>query len=64
MVNLLSVSQNRELRRISGYKRKEAIGGGWRQLNNDELHNLFSSPDIIRRVRWARHIAYMEEKLI
>jgi hypothetical protein len=41
--------------------------GGWRKLHNDQLHNLYSSPSIIRmvrsrRVRRARHVAHMEEK--
>jgi hypothetical protein len=38
--------------------------GGWRKLHNEELHNLYSSPSIIkmiksRRVRWAGHLARM-----
>jgi hypothetical protein len=49
------------LKRIFGPKR------GWRKLNNEELHNLYSSPSIIRiiksrRMRWARHVARMGEK--
>jgi hypothetical protein len=41
--------------------------GGWRNLYNEELHNLYSSPNIIRminlrRMRWERHIARMVEK--
>jgi hypothetical protein len=41
--------------------------GGWRKLHNEELHNLYSLPNIIkmiksRRMRWARHVARMEEK--
>jgi hypothetical protein len=39
----------------------------WRKLHNEELHNLYSSPSIIRiiksrRLRWARYVARMEEK--
>jgi hypothetical protein len=54
------------LRRIFGPKRDE-VTGVWRKLHNDELHNLYSSPDIIRmiksrRMRWAGHIARMREK--
>jgi hypothetical protein len=54
----LRVFENRVLRRISGPKRKEA--GSWRKLHNDELHNLYSSPNIItviksRRMRLAGH---------
>jgi hypothetical protein len=40
---------------------------GWRKLHNEELHNLYSSPSIIRmiksrRMRWAGHVALMGEK--
>jgi hypothetical protein len=54
------------LRRIFGPKRDE-VTGGWRKLHNEELHNLYSSPSIIRmiksrRIRWAGHIARMWEK--
>jgi hypothetical protein len=43
------------------------VTGGWRKLHNEELHNLYSSPSIIRmiksrRMRWARHVARMEKK--
>jgi hypothetical protein len=60
------VFENRVLSRISGPKRDEIIGG-WRKLHNGELHNLYCSPSIIRmmksrRVRWAGHVARMEEK--
>jgi hypothetical protein len=52
------------LRKIFGPKREE--DGSWRKLNNDELHNLHSSPSIVRviksrRVRWAGHVARMGE---
>jgi hypothetical protein len=43
----LRVFQNRVLRRIFGPKRDE-VTGEWRELHNGELHNLYSSPDIIR----------------
>jgi hypothetical protein len=51
------------LRRIFGPKRDE-VAGGWRQLHNEELRNLYSSPSIIRmmkskRMRWAGHVARM-----
>jgi hypothetical protein len=54
------------LRRIFGPKKDEVIGG-WRKLHNEELHNLYSSPSIIRMaksrmMRWARHVACMGEK--
>jgi hypothetical protein len=42
----LRVFENRELRRIFGPKRDE-VTGGWRQLNNEELCDLYSSPNII-----------------
>jgi hypothetical protein len=49
------------LRRIFGPKRDE-ITGGWRKLHNEELHDLYSSPGIIRiikskRMRWVGHVA-------
>jgi hypothetical protein len=57
------VFENNVLRRIFGPKRDE-VTGGWRKLHNEELHNLYSSPSIIRmtklrRMRWAGHIARM-----
>jgi hypothetical protein len=57
------VFENRVLRRIFGSKRDEETGG-WRKLHNDELHNLYSSPSIIRiikskRMKWAGHVARM-----
>ena len=60
----LRVFENRILRRIFGPKRDE--NGEWRRLHNEELHNLYRSPNIIRviksrRLRWAGHVARMEE---
>jgi hypothetical protein len=43
----LRVFENRVLRRIFGKKRDE-VTGGWRKLHNEELHNLYSFPSIIR----------------
>jgi hypothetical protein len=43
----LRVFENRVLRRIFGPKGDEVIGG-WRKLHNEELHNLYGSPDMIR----------------
>jgi hypothetical protein len=43
----LRVFENRVLRRIFGPKKYE-VTGEWRKLYNEELHNLYSSPDIIR----------------
>jgi hypothetical protein len=56
---LRRVFENRALR-IFGPKREE--GGSWRKLHNDELHSLYSSPNIVRviksrRMRWAGHVA-------
>jgi hypothetical protein len=60
----LRVFENRVLRRIFGPKREE--DGSWRKLNNDELHSLYSLPNIARviksrRMRWAGHVARMGE---
>jgi hypothetical protein len=46
----LRVFENRVLRRISGPKRNEVIGD-WRKLHNEELHNLYSSPGIVRMIK-------------
>jgi hypothetical protein len=59
------VFENRVLRRIFGPKRDE-MTGCWRKLHNQVLHNLNSSPSIIRmiesmRMRWARYVARMGE---
>jgi hypothetical protein len=57
---------HRLLRRIFGLKRDE-VTGEWRKFHNEELHNLYSSPGIIRqvksrRMRWAGHVAHMGEE--
>jgi hypothetical protein len=57
--------ENRVLRRISGPKREE-VRVEWRKLNNEKLHNLYSSRNIIRqtksrRMRWVEHVARMGE---
>jgi hypothetical protein len=54
---------NRLLRRIFGLKRNEATGE-WRKLHNEELNDLYSSPNIVRaiksrRVRWAGRVGCM-----
>jgi hypothetical protein len=54
------------VRRRSGPKRNE-VTGEWRKLHSEELHNLYSFPDIIRqiklrRMRWAGHAARMGEE--
>jgi hypothetical protein len=58
----MGVFENRVLRKIFGPKREE--DGSWRKLHNNELHNLYSSPIIVRviisrRMRWAGHVARM-----
>jgi hypothetical protein len=60
------VFENRVLRGIFGPKWDE-VTGEWRRLHTGELHNLYASPDIItqiksRRMRWAGHVARMEEE--
>jgi hypothetical protein len=62
----LRVFENRVPRRIFGPKRDE-VRGQWSKLHNGELHNLYSSPNIIwqmksRRRRWAGHVAHMREE--
>jgi hypothetical protein len=57
----LRVFENRVLRRIFGPKREEVVVD-WRRLHNEELHNLYASPNCImviksRRIRWTRHVA-------
>jgi hypothetical protein len=54
------------LRRIFGPKR-DGVTREWRKLHNEELHNLYTSPSIIRiiksrRMRWAVHVARMRQK--
>jgi hypothetical protein len=58
--------ENRVLKKIFRPKREE--DGSWRKLHNDELHDLYSSPNIFRvtksrRMRWAGRMARMEEEL-
>jgi hypothetical protein len=61
----LRVFENRVVRRIFGPTRDE-VTGKWSTLHNGELHNLYSSPDIIRQIKsrrmsWAGHVARMGE---
>jgi len=47
--------------------RRDEVTGEWRRLHNEELNNLYSSPNIVRaiksrRMRWAGHVARMGEK--
>jgi hypothetical protein len=57
------VFENRVLGRIYG-TRTDEVSGGWRKLNNEELHNLYSSNIVIRmiksrEIRWAGHVPRM-----
>jgi hypothetical protein len=58
----LKLFENRVLKRIFGPKREE-VTGERSKLNNEELNDLYSTPNIVRainsRVRWARHVADM-----
>jgi hypothetical protein len=59
----LRVFENRVLRIIFGPYRDEVMEQ-WRKLQNGELHNLYSSPDIIsqiksRKMRWTGHVSHM-----
>jgi hypothetical protein len=63
---ILEVFENRVLRGISGLKRDEVVGG-WRKLHNEEFHNLYTSPSIIRiiksrRMKWVGYVPGMEER--
>jgi hypothetical protein len=62
----LRVFENRVLKRLFGAKRDE-VTGECRKLRNEELHDLYSSPSIIRKInprrtRWAGHVARMDEQ--
>ena len=57
--------ENKVLRRIFGPRRDE-VTGDWRRMHNEELNDLYSSPNIVlviksRRMRWAGHVARVDE---
>jgi hypothetical protein len=62
----LRVFEDRVLRRIFGLKREE-MTGEWRKLHNEELNDLYCSPNIVRvikwrRMRWVGNVAYTAER--
>jgi len=62
----LRVFENMVLRRIFG-PRRDKVTGEWRRLHNEELNDLYSSPNIVQviksgRMRWAGHVARMGEE--
>jgi hypothetical protein len=61
----LRLFEKRGLRGIFGSKRDE-VTGEWRKLHNEELNDLYCSPNIVRviksRIRWAEHVARVGER--
>jgi len=62
----LRVFENKVLSRIFGPRRDE-VTGEWRRLHNEELNDLYCSPNIVRvikwrRMRWTAHVARMGEE--
>jgi hypothetical protein len=60
------VFENRFIRRIFGSER-DGVTGEWRKLHNEEVHNLYSSPYIIRETKsrgakWTGHVARMGDE--
>ena len=65
-ISIARVFENLVLRRIFGPRRDE-VTGEWRRLHNEELNDLYCSPNIVRviklrRMRWAGHVAHMGEE--
>jgi hypothetical protein len=63
----LRVFENMVLRRIFGPRRDE-VTGEWRRMHNEELNDLYSSPNIVRvikskRMRWTGHVARIDEEM-
>jgi hypothetical protein len=66
-----NVGQNQEIkianRSFENVSQRDEVTGEWRKFHNKELHDLYSSPSIIRiiksqRMRWVGHVARMGEK--
>ena len=62
----LKLFENRVLRKVFGHKRDE-VTGEWRKLHNEELNDLYCSPNIIRkiksrRMRWTGHVRRASRK--
>jgi hypothetical protein len=63
----LRMFENRVLERKNIIPKRDEVTGEWRKIHNEELHDLYSSPSIIRtiksrRMRWAGHVARTAEK--
>jgi hypothetical protein len=61
----MNVFENRMLRRMFGHKGEEVVGG-WIRLHNEEFHDFFTSPNVIRviksrMVRWTCQVARMRD---
>jgi hypothetical protein len=61
------VFENRLMRRIFGPKREE-VTGKWRRLHNEELYDMYSSPNVTwmmkSRIRWAGHVARVGDRRV
>jgi hypothetical protein len=62
----LRMFENRVVRRIFGPKRDDEVSAEWRKLHNEELDNMYSSPNIIRQIksrrRYVEHVTCMGEE--
>ena len=59
--------ENRVLRKLFGPRRDE-VTGDWRRLHNEELNDLYTTPNIVRviksrRMGWAGHLVRMDEEM-